>query len=399
MTGFNRTLSLLLALLLALCVLPACAEEGDGGAGILEYAELTEWAGSYLERARGIRPLNDPHDPEAFSEDGYAFVYDFATLWLDSPEMTEDSVLRAVLVTAEEETGPRGTRVDMPVSELLASFYCENPDLLGDHDFAGLYAVDLLPDAACWAWAQRDGQRLMAVQYAVQEQLAAGGEGYTDAGLVYTVQENLVAAIRAYGLDAAASYDDVSGNLEDVADVFRQTGYRQFPVSEEGTDLAPFNAEEIDILPRLPATPEVTEAAFGLPVEEEWEEADGGWLRTMDYGPFQLAFRYSADRTDPTPAMLEIVDEGGEGPRGVRIGDSFHSVYTRFRHGEGEYDPETMTELLYGDPDGDECGLAVYTQDTGAELRFTCPYGDGTALLVLSFDQLVLYDILLQIIP
>ena len=58
-----------------------------------------------------------------------------------------------------------------------------------------------------------------------------------------------------------------------------------------------------------------------------------------------------------------------------------------------------MTELLYGDPDGDECGLAVYTQDTGAELRFTCPYGDGTALLVLSFDQLVLYDILLQIIP
>ena len=389
------------ALLLAFCLLcaAASAEMPDSGAGVLEYDELTEWAQGYLDRAMGRRPLNDPQDPEALSEDGYAFVYDFATLWLDSPVMTEDSVLRAVLITAEEEAGPRGTHIDMTAQELLDSFYSENPELWGSRDSAGLYAVDLLPEGAAWAWVMRDGQQLTAVQYAVQDQLASGGDGYTDTGLVFTIQENMVAAIRAYGLDRSVSEEDVRGALSEVAEVFADQSYRQYPVSVIGTDLPALTADELAELPMLQDTPEEAESAFGAPVEDEWLEDAGAWLRVMDYGSFQLTYSYDMQKKHPALHGVEIVDPGVEGPRGVRIGDSFASVTNRFRHGENEYDPDTLTELLYGEAGGETSGMAVYGEESSAELRYTCPWQNGTAQLILSFDQLTLYDINLLLEP
>ena len=90
----------LLCLLLALLLLPLSAALGeDDGLSALTLEELTEWTQGYQIRAMAAQPLNDPTEPGALSEDGYAFVYDFATLYMDRPEMTEDSVLKNLVVT------------------------------------------------------------------------------------------------------------------------------------------------------------------------------------------------------------------------------------------------------------------------------------------------------------
>lgn len=128
---------------------------------------------------------------------------------MDRPEMTQDSVVQALVITSSEEVGPRNTRIDNLSSEVIDAFYQENPDLVGDSSFAALYLSDTMPAGAMWGWVQRDGQRIMTIQYAVHEQLSSGGDGYTDCGLVYTIQNNLVAAIRAYGLNVTISADQV----------------------------------------------------------------------------------------------------------------------------------------------------------------------------------------------
>ena len=390
----KKTLAVWMALVLLFSF--AMAEE-DSVAGVLEYGELMTWAESYLARARNLQPLNDPHAAEAYSEDGYQFVYDFGSLWLDSPEMTADSILRAVLITSEEELGPRDTHVDQTTAELLSSYYTENPTLLGDQGFAGIYQVNLLPEGAAWAWVQRDGQHIMAVQYAVQDQLATGGEGYTDAGLIYTIQEDLVAAIRAYGLDQTAQEEDVRANLLEVAQVFAAKDYVQYPLSYLGLDLEGLHAEELQAVPFLQANPEDLSARFGEPVEDTWLQDGDAWLRTMDYGDFEVTYAYDGRKANPALDGAEIVSGGVEGPRGLRIGDSFSSVYHRFRHGESSFDPDTLSELLYGDLNSASWGLVEYGEEADSVIRYATPWENGQALLYLSFDQLTLQDITLLI--
>ena len=96
----KRLFGLLCALVIAALCLPVLAED-TGDALTLE--ELEAWVESYKERALAAEPMNDPTEAAALSEDGYAFIYDFATLYMDRPEMTEDSVVRNLVVIAPEE--------------------------------------------------------------------------------------------------------------------------------------------------------------------------------------------------------------------------------------------------------------------------------------------------------
>ena len=97
------------ALLMVLLVLSfgALAQEA-APKGTLTLQELKDWAETLKERAMTLAPLNDPTEPEAYSEDGYAFVYEFITLYLDQPALTADSVVRSIVLTATEEIGPPG---------------------------------------------------------------------------------------------------------------------------------------------------------------------------------------------------------------------------------------------------------------------------------------------------
>jgi hypothetical protein len=82
----KRILCLMTALALLIAFVPAVAEEYPDGALTME--ELTEWVAGFKALAMESTPYNNPYDPEAYSEDGYAFIYDFGTLYMDRPEMT-----------------------------------------------------------------------------------------------------------------------------------------------------------------------------------------------------------------------------------------------------------------------------------------------------------------------
>lgn len=389
----KRLICLVMTLFLLLGAAFALAENE---AGALTWEELETWALSYKTRAMQSVPLNDPTEAAAWSEDGYAFIYEFATLYMDRPEMTEEAVLRGVVITDAEEIAPRGTRIDNLSGEVLAAYYNENPDLDGDSSFAALYLSDLMPDGAAWGWVQRDGQRLMTIQYAVHEQLATGGEGYTDAGLIYTIQDNLVVAIRAYGLDSRMSAADVGETIAEVAQVAAATGYAQVPVSYVGTDLDPFDRDDLIFsgMDFLSIDPDEAEAVFGAAREDHWMEDEDSYLRTMEFASCTMTFVYNARKQDPRLEIMTIDMDGMEGPRAVRIGDTLSSVLCRFRYGEGEWDG--MIEMLYGAKDQAPYGMAEYGDDASASLYYAMKDGSGrTIQLYMFFEQMYLSEITL----
>ena len=393
----KRLFGLLCALVMAALCLPVLAED-TGDALTLE--ELEAWVESYKERALAAEPMNDPTEDAAFSEDGYAFIYDFATLYMDRPEMTEDSVVRNLVVTAPDEAGPRGTCIDMQPTEVLAAFYNENPSLAGDRGFATLYLSNMMPAGAQWAWVQRDGQRILTIQYAIQEQAATGGDGYTDAGLIYTVQDNLVVAIRAYGLDSRIDARSVQENVDAVQQVAEVSVYAQVPTSLVGTDLEAFNREDLHFedMDFLTLTPEQAEAALGACQEDAWMEDDTGeFIRTMEFPACEITFIYDAQKQNPKVDMLAIDMDSMEGPRSVRLGDTVSSVLNRFRHGEGEFDGVSR-EVLYGTEGTGSWGTAEYGVDASCTLRYGFPTeGDQQVILHLYFHQMYLSEILLYI--
>ena len=393
----KKCVALFLALMMALSLTTAVAESD---ADALDYDELMDWAEGFKTRALAAgAPLNDPTEEAAYTEDGYAFVYDFATLYMDRPEMTADSVLQAVVVYSPEEQGPRGTGVDQLSSEVLNAFYNENNDLQGDSSFAALYLSDTMPAGALWGWVQRDGQRLKTIQYAVHEQLSSGGDGYTDCGLVYTLSDNLVAAIRAYGLNETISADEVRSNLDAVQEVSEKTEYAQVPTSINGSELEMFDRDDLIFsgLDFLSLTPEEAEARLGAAQEDDWMEDEDAYLRSMEFASCTMTFSYDAQKQNPTLEMLSIDMDGLEGPRCVRIGDTLSSVISRFRNGEGDYDGVSR-EVLYGDGENAPYGLAEYGDDATAGLWYAAKLEDGrTVVLSMSFEQMYLSDITLYV--
>lgn len=393
----KKCVALFLALMMVLSLTTAVAESD---ADALDYDELMDWAEGFKTRALAAgAPLNDPTEEAAYTEDGYAFVYDFATLYMDRPEMTADSVLQAVVVYSPEEQGPRGTGVDQLSSEVLNAFYNENDDLQGDSSFAALYVSDTMPTGALWGWVQRDGQRIETIQYAVHEQLSSGGDGYTDCGLVYTLSDNLVAAIRAYGLNETISADEVRSNLDAVQEVSEKTEYAQVPTSINGSELEMFDRDDLIFsgLDFLSLTPEEAEARLGAAQEDDWMEDEGAYLRSMEFASCTMTFSYDAQKQNPTLEMLSIDMDGLEGPRCVRIGDTLSSVISRFRNGEGDYDGVSR-EVLYGDGENAPYGLAEYGDDATAGLWYAAKLEDGrTVVLSMSFEQMYLSDITLYV--
>ncbi len=389
----KKWLMLLLCVLL-LAPLSASAEEEREA---LTMAELKAWAASYQARAAQSAPLNDPSSD--VTEDGYRFVYDFATLYASQPVMTAETVLRAVVVTSSAEAGPRDTRVESEARTILDAFYQENAELLGSRNVAVLYQVDLLPESFQWAMVQRDGQRLETIQYAVHEQLASGGEGYTDAGLVYTIENGLVTAIRAYGLNTQISLSEVQTVRDQVARNAAERSYVQVDSSLNGAALSRFDGADLVFsgLDFVGLTPEEAESTLGQAVSDEWMKDDKGYIRTMTFPSCELTFLCDQKKQNPQIYMLTAVGNELEGPRSVRLGDGFASVLNRFRHGEGEFDGMSV-ETLYGDEETGEFGLAEYGADASATLRYGLVLDDGRqVVLYLSFREMTLDEMLIYV--
>lgn len=91
----------LFMMLFLLCPLYAFADDS----GVLAEGELNEWVVKVLRDSAAGQPINAPVGEESHTEDGYAFIYDFATLYYDKPVLDQDSVLLAVSVTDEAYPG------------------------------------------------------------------------------------------------------------------------------------------------------------------------------------------------------------------------------------------------------------------------------------------------------
>lgn len=388
----------LFCLLLALALCPLCVHAEDSAAAVLTCEELTAWAEACIQRARESSPLNAPAD--SLTEDGYEYIYDFATLYADSPVLSDDTEFSAVVLTADGETDPRGLRVGDALETVLSAYYSENDALTGSRESAVLYVADALPESARWAQVSRDGQRVKTVQYAVHEQLASGGDGYSDAGVIYTMSENRVSAVRVYGLNSRIDLATVNDVVYSVMLADLSEDYARVSFSYVGSELLPLSEADMTFsgLDFLTMTAENADAALGGAMEDAWvENGDDGWIRVQTFADCQLTWLYDVSRTSGRIYMLEITADGLEGPRAVRIGDTFSSVYNRIRNGEGEYQEDGM-EVLYGAEGEGAFGVAEYGFDASATLRYGFPLDDGrTVTLRLDFTVMELADILLYV--
>lgn len=390
------TMRKLLMLVMAALLLPLLAQAEDNSADTLLLQEVEEWVNRYHARALASKPLNDP--AKSRTEDGYEFIYDFATIYASTPKMTEDTVISAVVVTSPGEEGPRGICIDDSTQVVLSAFYHENPNLAGSRDFAVLYMINLMPESMQWAQVQRDGQRVETIQYAVHDQLSTGGEGYTDAGVIFTMKDGLVSAIRAYGLDSRISQRQVMSVADNLRAIAMEEGYTQVPFSYDGAALDKFSGEDLTIngVNCLNLTPDMAISMLGQPVADQWmEDGDNGYIRSMVFGSCELTFLCDRNQQNPQIYMILITQDGVEGPRAVRVGDSFAEVFNRFRNGEGEFDGVT-TEVLYGDEATGEFGVAEYGSDAGVTLRYGLVLEDGRRVVLhMTFTAMQLSEVML----
>ena len=388
----KKMLCVLLALLL--CPMLALAEESV--AEPLSYQELVSWAEGYLARAKESTPLNDPAN--ALTPDGYEFVYDFATLYADTPDMSSDTALNAVVLTIDMENGPRSVNVDNAMSVVLDAYYNENAMLEGTKEAAVLYTMDLMPASAAWGQVLRDGQRVQTIQYGVHEQLATGGEGYTDAGVIYTMLENRVTAVRVYGLNSRITLQQVNDLMYDMSNLAKETAYAQVPFSYNGLELTDFALEDLIVsgLDFLALTPETAAQVLGQPDSDTWmEDGENGYTRMQVYDGFEVTYTYDKNKENCQVYMLLITKDGLEGPRGVRCGDTFASVYNRFRNGMGEYGDDGV-EMLYGENGVGSYGKATYGTDASARLRYAFELSDSRdVVLQMDFTVMELSEIIL----
>ena len=383
---------LVLALMCALLPFAAVAEETE--ADTLLYSEVVEWTDRYKARAMDAQPLNDP--AASLTEEGYEFIYDFAILYADQPIMAADTVVYAVVVTDPMEEGPRGIRVDDTLAQVTATFYNENPDLVGSRENAVLYLIDMLPETLQWAEVQRNGQRVVTVQYAVHEQLTVGGEGYSDAGLILTMQDGTVSAIRAYGVESRITFDevyDLRGRMQMAA---QAADYQQVPMSYDGASLEKFSGADLIFsgMDFTTLTPDYVAMRLGAPMDDVTVQDGTMAIRTMVWEDCEITFLCNADGTNARVYMFYISGEGIDGPRAVCVGNTFPEVFNRFRNGEGEFDGVSR-EVLYGSEESGEFGLANYGADGSVTLRYGLVLQDGTRVVLhMTFTEMVLTEMM-----
>ena len=386
----------MLCMLLCLLMLPVYALAEDSAAGALTLQELNQWAASYIARAMTEEPLNNPAADK--TADGYAFIYNFATLYADVPEMAADTAVNAVVVTSMEEEALRGVNVGSDLYDVLDAYYNENDDLAGSSASAVLYTSDNLPESASWAQVVRDGQRVQTIQYGVHEQLATGGEGYIDAGVIYTMMENRVTAVRVYGLNSRVSLQQVNDVMYGLTTLAKEEAYAQYPFSYNGLELTDFALEDLAFsgVDFLSLTPETAAQVLGQPASDTWmEDGDNGYTRMQTYDGFEVTYTYDKNKANCQVYMLLITKDGLEGPRGVRCGDTFTSVYNRFRNGMGEYGDDGV-EMLYGENGVGSYGKATYGDDASARLRYAFDLADGrNVVLQMDFTVMTLSEIIL----
>lgn len=381
-----------LALCLALCLTPAPIAAIADDAGVLSETELNAWLSKALIRSAGETPMNAPIGEEALTEDGYAFIYSFATFYYDKPILDDQSVLRAVALTDDAYASPRGLKVGGDAAGLISSFGWQNPMLLGDGSFAAFYKLDSLPEAAYWSWARQEGGKLLSVQCAIHVRLPNGL--YTDAGILYAIENNVITAVTIYGLNHGVTEADVRGNLNAVTAVqaaITGDSVEEAPAAVGYTvknEAEPFQAEDLAFSGvTYPALNEADAVPlFGKALKEDRVKDDtGAWLLTTQREGLTLSYTLHEDGS----STLDTLSVSGqlEGPRGVRVGMTVEEALKLF-YSDGAGTVLGGASVLYGDGDSAPTGLMERDESGGTVLRYRTATEAGSVItLHLSFEN------------
>ena len=369
--------SLLLVLCLGLCICVGASAESAA----FRPEEAVAFASELKEQAMQSQLLNDPTDEDALSEDGYALSYSFATLYADRPEMTAETVLSAAMITDSAFSAPRGIQMNTHYPELLAAFRNDNPSLNGSREGALLYLEGDVSSGYIYGQALRDGQRIRSIEYGA---FAPSGDGYTRIALTFSIEMDLVSAIRLEGLSETADASAAAELFAGLQSLGAETGYIQYLSSWNGLDLTPFDETDLSFsgLSFLTLQPE----NLGSLAEDVLVSNDeDGWLRVVNTNDYSATFTCREDGSEARIAYLELLSDDVEGPRGVRLGDSISMDLNRFRHGETEPSESGSTEVLYGTEGTAPWGKAYYLDGDGMTLRYVTAAGGREVELYLHY--------------
>lgn len=373
-----------LCIALTLTMALACALASAEGTA-LTWDELAIWGSSILELTK-TTPTRSETSANV-TDDGYGYAFDYATVYCSTPEVTDETIISAVQVDAAQLEAPHGVRVGMTVEEVLALFPNSNPNMAGAENAALIYMVDQLPEIASWGIMYRNGQNVEMLEFGVHEPVTAGGT-YCSAGLVCTVSANRVSAIRVYGLDSTRMIEEVKIRLDDIT-ALTAGNYERVRMSVYGGDLDVVTEADLTLNGHLLTglTIDQAKAAFGAPnAESKFENGTNGYIISCSWDGFELTWLTDAAEKNATLAVVDIYGINIDGPRAMRIGDTLESCINRVRNGEGEFDTDTLTQMLYGTRGEGNWGTVNYgldyvnmelgTQTSVGQAMVSCLYED-----------------------
>lgn len=371
-------------------MLPAIAET----ASPVTAEELDALLAAVRTQALAAAPLNNPADEEAQNEDGTLFLYEIARIYAAGETFSADTPVNALVIDGSEEPVFRGLGIDTSMDDVLTAFPNGNSELAGTREAAVLY-LDMTETGFCYGRIIRDGQRVTAVEYG---EVLPAGENFRRAAVTFFLQDGLVTAIRADGLNNSDNLMDASYANEfhkELEDLLGQDEYRAVKTSTNGADLEPFDENDL-VFSGFSYTALQPDNLPGNPEQEEpIDNEDGTWLLCFEGTDYEAVFRCDENGDNAQILSFTIRDDRMEGPRCVRLGDLFSEDFRRFRSGESEM-AEDLTEVLYGTEGTASWGAASY-DPADMSLRYVTVTQDGAqVMLLLRYEDNYLTEIIIQ---
>lgn len=369
----KRMLVLLMAL--SLCALPALAGQGPD-VGPLSVEELN----AFTERLL-VRGLADQL-PLAASEEGFVATGEGYTLYLESSDLSLDSVLSDASITlesAEKEDleDQRGITVLTPLDVLYASYPDNNPGLYGTSENAALYLTGELPGAVAMGLITRDGQDVKLVEHSLWQPVE---DGYMHSGMQYSIDRGLVVGVHYFGGSALRSISEAQEAFTAAQSLMRTRDYFAF----DTVNPLPLQSEDLSFgeLDFLDLTPERAAQVLGqASYDERMKDSNGEELRVMQWDGVEAAFTYSSSGEFLRAERIDVSLPGIEGPRGLRAGTELNQAIGRFEHG---VEFATPTQLLYGNGETPPYGR-METQGSEAQLHYALDQEGEVIMLTLMF--------------
>ncbi len=370
-----KLLSVLLALMLL--VTPAWAVETEEAAR-LSVEEINIYIARVLAEA-----VASEHSVEPFSgAEGAMVSFAGGTLTIAEETLTENATVYSYEL-APGHLCPRGLMVGDSLEALLATYPNDNANLSGDYNSALLYLSGTAEEGIECGAVTRDGQRIQGVTHYAIETSPDGAECVI---VGYALSDGIITGIIVSGLNRLLTDEKVVEVVNTAADLQEKNEYFAYPTSQNGAQLDMFMREDLQFsnLDFIDLTPESAMTVLGSAQSDTWMlDSTGDYLRFMQWDGVEIIFQYDADKNFKSAHTFAMNDDIFDGPRGVRVGDTYFSVRERFMFGQGVVTENTT--FLYGNGVTPPYATQVTSQST-AVLTYVIEEGGRNIAFYITFD-------------